>query len=427
MLRYDYRSMSYEDLGKVFRRGEASMDRALKIASPIVNAVRHEGDRALLRFAREYEGFRGRSLTVPEGTIEAASSRLSSSMLRSLRLSKNRIQAYHKRQRLEGFEFEDSCGAFGQKVVPLERVGIYVPGGTATYASSVLMAAIPAKVAGVEEVVMCTPAKGGRVDDTVLAAASMAGVNEIVPVGGAQSIAAMAYGTESVRPVLKIVGPGGSIVSAAKMLVRQDCEIDSVAGPSEVLIIADGSARPDLIASEMTAQLEHDPAAVAVLVSPSSRVLDRACMVLRRTIKGAERREILERSSEQGAVFVKVGSMSQAVQFSNEYAPEHLVIDAKSPRAVFKAIRNAGSVFLGGTSSVVFGDYCSGPNHVLPTMGTAKARSALSVYDFVKIVPYQQLSARGAATLAPAVARLAEAEGLPNHAVAARLRAGGVR
>jgi histidinol dehydrogenase len=237
----------------------------------------------------------------------------------------------------------------------------------------------------------------------------------------------MAYGTESIRPVLKIVGPGGSIVSAAKMLVRQDCEIDSVAGPSEVLIIADSSSNPELVAGEMAAQLEHDPAAAAVLVSTSERVLDRAEAILGRMIETAARKDILERSSEQGAVFVKVSSRTQAVEFSNSYAPEHLVLDTRDPRGLFERVRNAGSVFLGSASSVAFGDYCSGPNHILPTMGTARARSALSVYDFLKILPYQQLSSRGAATLYPVTARLAEAEGLPSHAMAARLRSRGVR
>lgn len=427
MLRYDYSSMSADDLRRVLRRGGTSMDQAVTVARPIVEAVRRGGDRALMRYARKLDGFKGGSFLVPRGALEAAMSRVPSQILASLKLSKRRIQAYHKKQSLNAFEFEDSCGVFGQKVVPLERVGIYIPGGTATYATSVLMTAVPAKIAGVEEIVMCTPGRNGRVEDAVLAAAVIAGVDEIYSVGGAQGIAAMAYGTESISMVSKIVGPGGSIVSAAKMMVRSDCEIDSIAGPSEVLIIADGTAEATLVASEMVAQLEHDPAAVAVLVSSSSRLLDRTSLALKQMIGRADRKDILGMSFDEGAVFLKVRNMSQAVEFSNAYAPEHLLVDTKNPRELFKSIRNAGSVFLGQSSSVAFGDYCSGPNHVLPTMGTARSRSALSVYDFLKIVPYQQLSVQGAATLAPVVTALAEVEGLPNHAIAARLRAGGMR
>lgn len=426
MQRYDYGRMSADDLRAVLGRGETSSAKALDIAAPIVRSVREEGDRALLRFARKLEGFRGRSLSVPRESLREASSRLPDDVTSALKLSARRISAYHKRQRLSGFEFKDSCGVYGQKVVPLERVGLYIPGGTAVYASSVLMTAIPANLAGVEEIVMCTPSKRGAVDDGVLAAADIAGVDEIYSVGGAQSISAMAYGTESIRRVQKIVGPGGSIVSAAKSLVRPDCEIDAIAGPSEVLIIADSSARPELLATEMAAQLEHDPSAVAVLVSPSDRVLNEVSSSLECLIETADRRSIMEKSSEQGAVFVRVANLSKAVQFSNDYAPEHLLIDTRDPESVFRAVRNAGSVFLGSMSSVAFGDYCSGPNHVLPTMGTARARSALSVYDFVKVIPYQQVSATGAASLARATACLAEAEGLSNHAIAARKRPGGV-
>ncbi len=426
MQRYDYGRMSADDLRAVLGRGETSSAKALDIAAPIVRSVREEGDRALLRFARKLEGFRGRSLSVSRESLREASSRLPDDVTSALKLSARRISAYHKRQRLSGFEFKDSCGVYGQKVVPLERVGLYIPGGTAVYASSVLMTAIPANLAGVEEIVMCTPSKRGAVDDGVLAAADIAGVDEIYSVGGAQSISAMAYGTESIRRVQKIVGPGGSIVSAAKSLVRPDCEIDAIAGPSEVLIIADSSARPELLATEMAAQLEHDPSAVAVLVSPSDRVLNEVSSSLECLIETADRRSIMEKSSEQGAVFVRVANLSKAVQFSNDYAPEHLLIDTRDPESVFRAVRNAGSVFLGSMSSVAFGDYCSGPNHVLPTMGTARARSALSVYDFVKVIPYQQVSATGAASLARATACLAEAEGLPNHAIAARKRLGGV-
>ena len=427
MRRYDYGSISTGDLNALLRRGDRPLDEWMEIAKPIVEAVRRERDRALYRYARKFDGFRGRSLAVTAERTAEALSRLKPGMTSALRLSEKRIRAYHSRQSLKSFEFRDSCGVFGQRVLPLDRVGIYVPGGTAAYASSVLMSAVPARLAGVRELVMCTPAKGGEINDAVLAAASIAGVDEVYSVGGAHGIAAMAYGTETIRSVSKIVGPGGSIVSAAKTLVRSEVEIDFVAGPSEVLIIADGAASYELVASEMAAQLEHDPAAVAVLVSPSNRLLDKSLASLRGFIESADRRSILERSSAEGAIFLKVASLAQAVDFSNAYAPEHLLIDTKNPRAVLKSIERAGSVFLGRKSSVVFGDYCSGPNHVLPTLGAARSSSALSVYDFLRTLPYQELSQRGATALAPAVAQLAEAEGLPGHVVAARLRAGGTR
>jgi histidinol dehydrogenase len=427
MLRLEYGSMSAEDLDKVLRRGSTSMDEAVATARPIVEAVRREGDRALLRFAKKFDGFKGTAIRVPLGDAKAALSRLPSGVRSSLRLSKKRIEGYHSRQRLNGFEFKDSCGVFGQMVVPLERIGIYVPGGGASYASSVLMCAVPAKIAGVEDIVVCTPARSGKIADAVLAASYLAGAREILSVGGAHAIAAMAYGTETLQAVSKIVGPGGIVVSAAKSLVRADCEIDSIAGPSEILIIADTAAKPMLVAREMVAQLEHDPTAVAVLVSPSSRVLDKVSESLVQMMDHAERRDILRRSSAEGAVLVKVRNLSEAIEFSNMHAPEHLLIDTRDPRKLLPEVRNAGSVFLGSQSSVAFGDYCSGTNHVLPTMGTARSKSALSVYDFLKIVPYQELTQSGARQLAPVVEKLAMAEGLPNHAAAARARAGGGR
>jgi histidinol dehydrogenase len=275
--------------------------------------------------------------------------------------------------------------------------------------------------------VVCTPARDGKIADPILAASHLVGAREILSIGGAHAIAAMAYGTETVRAVSKIVGPGGEIVSAAKSLVRIDCEIDSIAGPSEILIIADTTAKPTPVAHEMIAQLEHDPSAVAVLVSSSDRMLDKVSEALAEMTNQADRREVVRGSSAEGAVLVKVRNLREAIEFSNRYAPEHLLIDTRDPRRLLPEVRNAGSVFLGSWSSVAFGDYCSGTNHVLPTMGTARSKSALSVYDFLKIVPYQELTLSGARQLAPVVRRLAKAEGLPNHAVAASSRAGGAR
>ena len=425
MLSYDIETVSEEEIERIMRRGDAALTEAVQVAGPIVDAIRLEGDAAVLRYAREYDALSSESFVIPAGAVREAPSRIPETLLSALEESVRRIERYHRSQRLDEFEYRDDCGLFGQKVVPLERVGVYAPGGTASYASSVLMAAIPAKVAGVDEVFLCTPPRDGEVDDVVLAAASLVGIEEVYAIGGAQCIAAMAYGTETVRKATKIVGPGGAIVTAAKLLVRRDCEIDFLAGPSEVLILSDDSSDPALIASEMLAQLEHDINAVALTVSTSEQVIHESKAELARIMSKAKRKELIERAADRGAIFLKVRSLEEALRVSNEFAPEHLIIDTERPEAVLRKVRTAGSVFLGRWSSVAFGDYCSGPNHVLPTGGTARSRSALSVYDFVKTVPYQQLTRKGAEKLAPVAAAMAEAEGLSAHASAARARTQG--
>jgi len=291
----------------------------------------------------------------------------------------------------------------------------------------VLMACIPARVAGVEDIAICTPGKSGRVPDEILAAAELCGVHEVHPIGGAQSVAAMAYGTNSIRKVQKIVGPGGAFVSAAKLLVRNDCEIDFLAGPSEVLIIADDKADPELLAFDMLAQLEHDPLARALLVTTSEEVLELTKTELERKIARADRRDIAIVSSDRGAVLIAVDDICEAMDFSNEYAPEHLLIDVEGPKQLLDRVRSAGSVFLGRYSSVAFGDYCAGTNHILPTKGVAAVKSSLTVYDFLKLIPYQQLTALGARKLSKTVETLARSEGLPAHAEAALARAKQVR
>lgn len=422
MLIYDLSNISEDERARLVSRAGVDLSAALAVARPIIDRVRAGGDAALLTCAREYDSFTGEGLRVSRAELKAAKARMPEELLRAMSVCKARIGEFHSRQRLDSFEYRDSTGRFGQKVVPLDRVGVYVPGGSASYASSVLMACVPARLAGVKEIVVCTPAKDGRVGDAVLAAADMCGVGEVHSVGGAQSIAAMAYGTASVRRVQKIVGPGGAVVSAAKLLVRKDCEIDFLAGPSEVLLVADGSADPRVLAAEMLAQLEHDPLARALLVTTSKRVLETSMRELEALTRSAQRKDIVRRSSKDGAVFVLARSLSEAMRFSNEYAPEHLVMDVSSPRTALKAVRNAGSVFLGRYSSVAFGDYCAGPNHILPTKGAASARSSLSTYDFMKVIPYQEVTGAGASELAPITELMARAEGLPGHAQAAAMR-----
>ena len=422
MLSYDMESASTEEIEQIMRRGQASFQRAIEQARKIVEEVRKEGDVAATRYARRYDGFAGRSFAVPAKSIEVATSRLQPQLVSALKESARRIAVYHEKQIPGEFEFKDSCGVLGQKVVALDRVGIYAPGGTASYASSVLMAAVPARVAGVKETILCTPSGNGSVDDSILAAASIVGIKEVYSIGGAQAIAAMAYGTETIRRVDKIVGPGGAIVTAAKHLVRKDCDIDFLAGPSEVLIIADSSSDPSLLASEMLAQLEHGTDAIAVLISSSKSIIEETKTQLEEMAKGAVRRQIIKKAAEKGAIFLRVRNLQQALQVSNDFAPEHLVIDTREPWSLLDGVKAAGSVFLGRWSSVAFGDYCSGTNHVLPTMGMARSSSALSVNDFVKIVPYQQITRKGAGRLAPIAVSLAEAEGFTAHASAVKAR-----
>ena len=423
MLTYELRKMTVDKLNEVMTRQGVDLTDAIEKVRPIVESVRAGGDKKLVELACSLDGFRGGPLTVPGEEIRSARTRIPEELYRALTLAKKRIERFHSKQVLKPFEFRDDCCTLGQKVVPLERVGIYVPGGTADYMSTVLMACVPARIAGVDEIAICTPGRSGRVPDAILASAGLCGVTEIHAVGGAHSIAAMAYGTESIPRVQKIVGPGGAFVTAAKLLVRNDCEIDFLAGPSEILVIADARADPQMIASDMLAQLEHDPLARAILVTNSSKVADKVSRELDLQLAKAARSEIASKAVEKGAVCIITRSISESVGFANSYAPEHLLLDVTEPERILEDVRNAGSVFLGRYSSVAFGDYCSGTNHILPTKGVASMRSSLSVYDFFKIIPYQSISEAGAARLSKIVNVLARSEGLPAHAEAASIRA----
>ena len=368
---------------------------AAERARPIIDDVRARGDVALKQYARRLDGFKGSQLRISTARLRRAEKHIPREILRALLVGKKRIEYFHRRQQPQQFHFRDECGTFGQKVVPLERIGIYVPGGSADYASTVLMASIPAIIAGVQEIALCSPGRNGEVPETILAAASMCGVTEVYAVGGAQAIAAMAYGTASIARVQKIIGPGGAIVTAAKLLVKNDCEIDFLAGPSEILVIADAKADPEFVALDMLAQLEHDPLACAVLVTNSSSVAERSRSELEHQLASAERASIASRAADKGAIFIVTNTLDEAVRFANQFAPEHLLIDVSRPQRLLSKVRNAGSVFLGKNSSVAFGDYCAGTNHILPTMGRAAMKSALSAYDFLKVIPYQNLSSNG--------------------------------
>lgn len=422
MLTFELERMTDREMRSVLEREGVDLAAAAERARPIVEDVRIRGDIAVRRYAKRLDGLKGNVMRVSEGSLRSARNRLPPELLGALQVSKQRIESFHRRQGLVQFQFKDDCGTLGQKVVPLRRVGVYVPGGSADYASTVLMASVPARIAGVREIVLCTPGRGGKVPDVILAAAWLCGVKEVYAVGGAHAIAAMAYGTPTIEKVQKIVGPGGAVVTAAKLLVRNDCEIDFLAGPSEVLVLADSNGDPELIATDMLAQLEHDPQARAVLVTTSSRVAYDTGKELERRLRSAERAEIASAAAAKGAILITASDMDAAVRFANRYAPEHLLIDAMKPMKLLDKVENAGSVFLGCGSSVAFGDYCSGTNHILPTMGTARMRSALGVYDFLKVIPYQSISPKGLRYLAPLVEVLARSERLPAHAEAAMLR-----
>lgn len=390
----------------------------------IVNEVQERGDRALADLTERFDGVRIGKVRVGADEIEKAGDQVPEKLKKALEIALENIAAFHH-QELDRdlWMTETSPGVLaGQMVVPLDSVGAYVPGGRAAYPSSALMTVVPAKVAGIERVIVCTPpGKEGKVNPITLVAAEMAGADEIYRVGGVQAVAAMAFGTESIRPVQKIVGPGNIYVTAAKLLLRSTVEIDMPAGPSEVLIIADYSAEPVVLASDMIAQAEHDPQSISVLVTDDEDLAIATRAEVEKQAKEAARREIVKKSLERAAILV-AESMEEAVAFSNNFAPEHLEIIVRDPMDVLGKIRNAGSVFLGPYTPVAAGDYASGTNHVLPTSGYARAFSGLNVDAFVKKITVQKISKEGLSLLKDAITILAEAEGLDAHAESVRKR-----
>lgn len=390
----------------------------------IVNEVQERGDRALADLTERFDGVRIGKVRVGADEIEKAGDQVPEKLKKALEIALENIAAFHH-QELDRdlWMTETSPGVLaGQMVVPLDSVGAYVPGGRAAYPSSALMTVVPAKVAGIERVIVCTPpGKEGKVNPITLVAAEMAGADEIYRVGGVQAVAAMAFGTESIRPVQKIVGPGNIYVTAAKLLLRSTVEIDMPAGPSEVLIIADYSAEPVVLASDMIAQAEHDPQSISVLVTDDEDLAIATRAEVEKQALEAARREIVKKSLERAAILV-AGSMEEAVAFSNNFAPEHLEIIVRDPMDVLGKIRNAGSVFLGPYTPVAAGDYASGTNHVLPTSGYARAFSGLNVDAFVKKITVQKISKEGLSLLKDAITILAEAEGLDAHAESVRKR-----
>lgn len=384
------------------------------------------GDAAVLDYTRRFDRLDAAKITdleLGKDMLKAAFDGLPVAQSQALRDAAARIRGYHERQKAESWEYMEADGTrLGQKVTPLDRVGLYVPGGKAAYPSSVLMNAIPAKVAGVRELIMVVPTPGGHKNELVLAAAHLAGVDRVFTIGGAQAVGALAYGTQTIPQVDKIVGPGNAYVASAKRSVFGTVGIDMVAGPSEVLIISDGSGDPDWVAIDLFAQAEHDELAQSILLCPDAAFLDRVAASIERLLPTMPRKDVIAASLNGRGALIQVSDLDEACAIANRIAPEHLELSVKEPRALVDKIRHAGAIFMGHYTSESLGDYCAGPNHVLPTSRSARFSSPLGVYDFQKRSSLIEVSAAGAKTLGPIASTLAHGEGLTAHARAAELR-----
>jgi len=408
----------------------AQADQAIeeRVAS-ILDDVRVRGDDAVLEYTRRFDSVQVDSvagLEIGRRELLAALQGIGTRQRDALEAAASRVRDYHERQ-LDAcgrsWSYRDSDGSLlGQKVTPLDRVGIYVPGGKATYPSSVLMNALPAKVAGVGEIIMVVPTPSGERNPLVLAAAALAGVDRAFAIGGAQAVAALAYGTATVPAVHKITGPGNAYVASAKRRVFGQVGIDMIAGPSEILVLADGTTPADWVAMDLFSQAEHDELAQSIVLSPSAAYLAEVRTAIDRLLPGMLRRDVIRASLEGRGALIQTRSMQEACEISNRIAPEHLEVSSADPHRWEPLLRHAGAIFLGAYTSESLGDYCAGPNHVLPTAGTARFSSPLGVYDFQKRSSLIEVSQRGAQSLGPIAAELARGEGLQAHARAAELR-----
>jgi len=414
--RLSTRDKSFHSRLAALTRYEAAQDPAVqKAVRKILADVRKRGDAAVSAYTKKFDGVLPRQYAVSKDFLDA----IPGDQAQALRAAHQRIRAFHERQLQKSWDFTDTDGTrLGQQVSPLERVGLYVPGGKAAYPSSVLMNAVPAKVAGVRELVMASP----NPNPLVLAAAALAGVDRVLGIGGAQAIAALAYGTKSIPRVDKIVGPGNAYVAEAKRQVFGEVGIDMVAGPSEILVIADGAAPADWVAMDLFSQAEHDESAQAILLSPHPEYLDAVAASIGRLIREMPRRKVIEASLKSRGALILTRDLEEACAVANRIAPEHLELVVEDPEAWLPRLTRAGAVFLGRWSSEALGDYCAGPNHVLPTAGTARFSSPLGVYDFQKRTSVIGVSESAAAKLGRIAVTLAEGEGLTAHARAAEMR-----
>jgi histidinol dehydrogenase len=404
-----------------------STDEAIeRTVAEVLTNVRTIGDAAVLNYTRRFdrlEASKMADLELDKDALKAAFDGLPAVQSQALRDAAARIRSYHERQKAESWEYTEADGTrLGQKITPLDRVGLYVPGGKAAYPSSVLMNAIPAKVAGVKELIMVVPTPGGLKNELVLAAAHLAGVDRVFTIGGAQAVGALAYGTQTIPQVDKIVGPGNAYVASAKRRVFGTVGIDMVAGPSEVLIISDGSGDPDWVAVDLFAQAEHDELAQSILLCPDAAFLDRVAASIERLLPTMPRKDVIAASLKDRGALIQVSDLDEACVIANRIAPEHLELSVREPHKLVDKIRHAGAIFMGHYTSESLGDYCAGPNHVLPTSRSARFSSPLGVYDFQKRSSLIEVSEAGAQTLGPIASTLAHGEGLTAHARAAELR-----
>jgi histidinol dehydrogenase len=406
---------------------EAETNEAIEQATAdILRDVKARGDAAVLEYTNRFDKLSAKSvaaLEVSRATMRAALDQISKPERAALEKAAERIQNFHQRQKQGGWTYIEPDGTvLGQRITPLDRVGLYAPGGLAAYPSSVLMNAIPAKVAGVGELIMVSPNPGNAVRPMVLAAAYVGGVDRLFSIGGAQAVAALAYGTHTIPAVDKITGPGNAYVAAAKRRVFGTVGIDMIAGPSEILVIADGTTPADWVAMDLFSQAEHDVLAQSILLSDNAAYLDEVAQAVERLLPTMPRKDVIEKSLRDRAAFIHTTSLQEACEVSNWIAPEHMELSVQDPQALLPHIKHAGAIFMGAYSSESLGDYCAGPNHVLPTMRTARFSSPLGVYDFQKRSSIIHASEQGAQTLGPVAGVLADNEGLPAHAAAARMR-----
>ena len=392
----------------------------------ILRDVRARGDEAVLEYTNKFDKLGATSiaaLEIPRPDFDRALAGLPAARRGALEQAAARIRSYHERQTLASWQYTEADGTtLGQKITPLDRVGVYVPGGKAAYPSTVLMNTLPAKVAGVREIIMVVPTPQGERSDLVLAAASIAGVDRMFTIGGAQAVAALAYGTRTIAQVDKIVGPGNAYVAAAKRRVFGTVGIDMVAGPSEILVICDGKTDPDWIAMDLFSQAEHDELAQAILLCPDASFIDKVAVSIERQLKDMPRADVIKASLDGRGALIQTRDLEEACAIANRIAPEHLELSVEEPQRWAEKIRHAGAVFLGRYTSEALGDYCAGPNHVLPTSRSARFSSPLGVYDFQKRTSLIEVSAEGARTLGLIAAELAGGEGLPAHAKSAQYR-----
>ena len=414
----------FNDVNKenIFSRAEAKTDVEKTVSDIIANVIENK-DKALKFYCEKFDGAKLDSLKVSKSEIIEAEKKVDKDLLEIIKHAASNIRAFHEKQIRLGFEMTNADGGVvGQKITPIESVGVYVPGGTAAYPSTVLMDVIPAKIAGVKRIVMVTPSKNGELSPVILAAAKIAGVNEIYKVGGAQAIAALAYGTESIEKVDKIVGPGNAFVAEAKRQVFGRVSIDTIAGPSEILIVSDGKSNPSFVAADLLSQAEHDKMASAVLITDDEVFAKKVSEELEKQIPLLNRKEIARESIDNNGKIIVAKNLSEAIEISNEIAPEHLELCLDNPFEHLKLVKNAGSVFLGRYTPEALGDYMAGPNHTLPTGGAAKFSSPLSVDDFIKKTQYIYYDEKAEKSVSKLVSAFAKSEGLTAHAKSATIR-----